>query len=70
MIVLEWFESYNLTSESIEILTDRATRKKHKCKTNKGNKSIMQTTNDQVNIVNKLAKYVTRMKAQLCTSAE
>ena len=52
-----------------KILIDCATGKKHKHKENQGNKSVMQTTNDQANIMSELAKYVTRMEAQLCALA-
>ena len=53
----------------IKILSDRATGKKHKHKVNKGNKSVIQTTDKQVTIVSELANCVTRLKAQMCASA-
>ena len=53
----------------IKILSGRATGKKHEHKVNKGNKSVMQTSDKQVNIVSELAMYVARLKAQMCASA-
>ena len=50
----------------MKTLSDCANGKKDEHKLNKGNKSVMQTTNEQVTIVSELAKCVTRMKAQLC----
>ena len=58
-----------MIKNTIEILSGRATGKKHKYKVNKGNKSVMYTMNEQVNIVSELDKYVTRMKIQLCAPA-
>ena len=51
------------------ILSDCASEKKHKHKANKGNKSAMQTTNENITIVSESAKYATRRKVQLCTLA-
>ena len=53
---------------SINVLSDRATGKKYKHKVNKGHQSVMQNMNGEINIVSDLAKYVTRVKAQLCAS--
>ena len=52
----------------MKTLSDCANGKKDEHKVNKGNKSVMQTTNEQVTIVSELAKYVTGIKAQLCAS--
>ena len=52
------------------MLTGRATEKKHKHKVNQGNKSVMQISYSRVNTVSDLAKHVTRMKSQMCTSTK
>ena len=52
----------------IEMLTGGATGRKHKHKVNQGSKSVMQITHRKVNTVSELAKYVTRMESQMCTS--
>ena len=50
----------------MKTLSDCANGKKDEHKVIKENKSVMQTTNEQVTIVSELAKCVTRMKTIVC----
>ena len=53
----------------IKILTNRATGKRYKHKVKIDNKSVLQITHNQVNIVIDLGKYTMKMKSQLCALA-
>ena len=55
-------------SISSKILTIRATGRKNEHKANQGNKPAMKRTYSKAKIVSKLAKYISRMKSQLCVS--